>query len=109
VGPAAFRRYFEDLADQLDSQSRDVQFRTMLASGMASAVGIGYLAWTIRGGYFLASLLASTPAWAKLEPLPVLQFVQARESDRRRGSERLGGRGIMGELTRESAFAAKPI
>ena len=33
---------------------------------------IGYVAWLIRGGVLLTSLLTSMPAWRLLDPMPIL-------------------------------------
>ena len=32
----------------------------------------GYIAWLLRGGILLSSVLSSLPAWRMIDPLPVL-------------------------------------
>jgi hypothetical protein len=44
---------------------------------VVSAFSVGYVAWTLRSGYLLTSLLASLPAWRAIDPLPVLQSFTA--------------------------------
>ncbi|MGE3778881.1 MAG: cadherin domain-containing protein, partial [Pirellulaceae bacterium] len=47
-----------------------------LSVGVASAVSLsvstGYVVWVLRGSFLAASLLSSVPAWACIDPLPVL-------------------------------------
>lgn len=38
---------------------------------VATAMSVGYIVWTIRGGALVASLVASQPAWMSLDTLPV--------------------------------------
>ena len=33
----------------------------------------GYLLWSLRGGFLMATLVSSLPAWSHLDPLPVLE------------------------------------
>ena len=39
---------------------------------VSSALTVGYVTWLLRGGSLVASFLASLPAWAAFDPLPVL-------------------------------------
>ena len=43
-----------------------------VATAVSSALSVGYVVWTLRGGYLVASLLSSVPAWQFIDPLPVL-------------------------------------
>jgi hypothetical protein len=47
-----------------------------LSVGVATAVSVsvstGYVIWVLRGSYLIASLLSSAPAWALIDPLPIL-------------------------------------
>ena len=52
------------------SQSFDVALDSARITGMALSVGAVW--WAARAGGLLASLLASTPAWRHVDPLPVL-------------------------------------
>jgi hypothetical protein len=42
------------------------------AALFTSTVSYGYVMWLLRGGLLLSSLLSSLPAWASLDPLPIL-------------------------------------
>jgi hypothetical protein len=48
--------------------------RTAITSMAAAGIGlsVGYVAWLLRAGALLSSLLSSLPAWRMLDPLPVL-------------------------------------
>jgi hypothetical protein len=48
----------------------DIAFGSARISGLALSVGAVW--WAARAGGLLASLLASTPAWRHVDPLPVL-------------------------------------
>ncbi len=52
------------------SRSFDVALDSARITGMALSVGAVW--WAARAGGLLASLLASTPAWRHVDPLPVL-------------------------------------
>ncbi|MDV6034618.1 MAG: tandem-95 repeat protein [Phycisphaera sp. RhM] len=41
-------------------------------AGVSSALSVGYVMWTIRGGLLATSLLAHLPAWSFVDPLLVL-------------------------------------
>jgi len=62
----------DSLRDQLDSHK--VQLYTVgTATALTTAVSAGYVWWTLRGGYLIASALSSIPAWRLIDPLPILQ------------------------------------
>jgi hypothetical protein len=48
--------------------------QTALAGSLVLSTGfsLGYVVWLARGGALLASLASSLPAWAMVDPLPVL-------------------------------------
>jgi hypothetical protein len=49
---------------------------TALLSGSLS---VGYVLWLLRGGVLMATVVSSVPAWAGIDPLPVLR--QGRGAD----------------------------
>ena len=77
------------LLEQLEhiSKQLDVNFslpRWMIDSvAFSSSVGFsaGYVIWSLRSGYMLASVLSSMPAWTLVDPLPVLQYLDDEEED----------------------------
>ena len=52
-----------------------------MAIATGTSLTIGYVAWLIRGGVLVSSLLTSMPAWRLLDPLPILGNVKSRGSD----------------------------
>jgi len=42
---------------------------------LSTSLTVGYIVWTIRGGYLLASLLSSLPAWKMVDTLAILDGV----------------------------------
>ncbi len=70
------------IVNDLNELQRDMQLDTTMedwAAGTLTAVSstlsVGYILWTIRGGYLAASILTSMPAWRLMDPLPVLEYI----------------------------------
>ena len=70
---------YEHLRGSLDAVKREVTSESKvnnvyLGSAIVSSIGlsVGYVAWLLRGGMLLASLLSSAPAWQIVDPLPIL-------------------------------------
>jgi phage gp29-like protein len=59
-------------AQNASGQAMDakVSFEETLVAGVS--IGVGAAFWASRGGALLASLLAMSPAWRSIDPLPVL-------------------------------------
>jgi Domain of unknown function (DUF4347)/Cadherin-like/Cadherin domain len=53
------------------------------ASGtlVATGLSVGYVLWLARGGVLVASLMSALPAWAIVDPLPVLAQVKRRDDE----------------------------
>jgi hypothetical protein len=51
-------------------------------SALSAGLSVGYVLWLARGGVLMASVLSALPAWASLDPLPVLGQVKPRASGR---------------------------
>ena len=66
---------FQDFVEQTESLG---WWGGVTMSATASAVTAGYLIWSIRSGFMVASMLSSLPAWMQVDPLPVLDFVNRR-------------------------------
>jgi hypothetical protein len=47
---------------------------------MSAGLSVGYVLWLARGGVLLASLMSALPAWAMVDPMPVLAQMQRRDS-----------------------------
>jgi hypothetical protein len=42
---------------------------------------VGYVLWLARGGFLLASLMSALPAWAMVDPMPVLAQMKRRDGN----------------------------
>ena len=79
----------------LDSFKDLLSFKFSIPQGVAGSVlfstvglSVGYVMWTIHGGYLVASMLSSLPAWALVDPLPVLEYLDDSEDSKK--SQRQG-------------------
>jgi hypothetical protein len=79
------------------TQPLDIALESARITGMALSVGAVW--WAARAGALLASMLASTPAWRHVDPLPVL--------GRDEGEPEIDWSGPDKEPTEEEASAAK--
>ncbi|MDJ0807989.1 MAG: putative Ig domain-containing protein, partial [Gammaproteobacteria bacterium] len=69
---SAFNEDLDRVRDDL-SKSTLLQ-RAVVGSGAAvtTSLSVGYVAWLIRGGVLMSTMLSSLPAWQIVDPLPVL-------------------------------------
>ena len=72
--------------DDLDSAKRDFMMHQLqigvpaIAASAASFLTVGYLAWIIRGGVLLTTMMSSIPAWSSFDILSVLESADGDES-----------------------------
>jgi hypothetical protein len=79
------RRLWEEIqqiSDALESELGSGWSIGVIAG--AGAVSAGYLLWLMRAGSLVASALSSLPVWNGFDPLPVLEFWERDQHDRRR-------------------------
>jgi hypothetical protein len=70
------------LEDQIDEATRNFQFDlNMVITTTAMATTAGYILWTLRGGFLMATLLSSLPSWKFIDPLPILEMSTVKEQD----------------------------
>jgi hypothetical protein len=50
------------------------------AVGLTTGLTVGYVFWTVRAGYLLTGLIAQMPAWRVVDPLPILNSLDAEVS-----------------------------
>jgi len=69
----------EFLQESLDGMKKETEEQIKLNQVVASSaiavttgLSMGYVAWLLRSGVLLSSLLSTMPAWRILDPLPVL-------------------------------------
>ena len=63
VDPALLWRKLDALLDDSQLDKVELNLRVGTAMVAASVLSVGYVLWTLRGGYLLASLLAQLPVW----------------------------------------------
>ncbi len=63
---------FSQLRDAAHSEERGERQTVAVATVTGAGLTIGYVAWVIRGGVLVSSLLTTMPAWRLLDPLPIL-------------------------------------
>ncbi|QDV46218.1 hypothetical protein Enr13x_61270 [Stieleria neptunia] len=62
----------EDLEHELKQGDSTPYIFAGSFAGVSSALSVGYVMWTVRGGLLATSLLAHLPAWSFVDPLLVL-------------------------------------
>ncbi|SPP65952.1 hypothetical protein NITLEN_40425 [Nitrospira lenta] len=80
----------ESLEEAMEGQQDEATLVAATAAGVSIILSTGYVVWALRGGWLLASLMATMPVWRFFDPLPIL--VRAKE-DREREGARDGRRG----------------
>lgn len=85
AGAASSSRATAALDDALGQVRRSIEDSSSLEQQtlagtlvLSSSLSVGYLLWLVRGGALLASLASTIPAWASLDPLPVLSRFRTR-------------------------------
>jgi len=73
----------DELARQLDEGLGSAALTVGAVAGITGALSVGYVMWALRGGYLLTTLLASTPLWSLVDPLPILEFAESEDRKRR--------------------------
>jgi hypothetical protein len=59
-------------ADLVEEETKSLWSTENGAQLTGLAISVGFVSWALRGAGLLTSLLASTPAWRNLDPLPIL-------------------------------------
>ncbi|MCC9599924.1 DUF4347 domain-containing protein [Stieleria sp. JC731] len=76
--------FWNDL-DKVQEQINDPTETTLVVAGtfagFSSALSVGYVVWTVRGGLLATSLLAHLPAWSFVDPLLVLSDLEGDEDE----------------------------
>ena len=83
----------EALQRATDERKEQAILTATAVSGVSLVLSAGYLAWILRGGWLLASLLATMPTWHHFDPLPVVRAARRREKLDRESSQDEGFEG----------------
>lgn len=79
-----FQFALDDMRSQLE-RAANQKFSGDMAIGdiiriTASSVSAGFLAWLLRAGPLVASVVSTLPAWSRFDPLPVLMSGKDEEA-----------------------------
>jgi sugar lactone lactonase YvrE len=102
---AELNRMREDIKGQVPQQSALV----VSSVAVTGSLSVGYVLWLLRGGLLLSSLLSSLPAWAVIDPMPVLS--RSGHDDQDEGDdplEKLFGRARAALGLKNRLFGRKP-
>lgn len=69
------------IRDQIEEDSNAMAVAVGTATAVSGVATIGYLVWTLRGGYLVASLVSAVPAWRVFDPLPILEMHCQQRND----------------------------
>ncbi|MCP5417622.1 MAG: hypothetical protein H6965_11070 [Chromatiaceae bacterium] len=72
---SAFISDLDRIRDLTNQSSNLEQQRVASTIAVSTGLSVGYVAWLIRSGVLLSSVLSSLPAWHFVDPLPVLGSV----------------------------------
>jgi hypothetical protein len=75
----SFVKGLDQLRDHLDAESLETTVAIGSTAILSGGLSVGYVLWLLRGGVLLATVMSSVPAWAGIDPLPVL--AQGRRDD----------------------------
>jgi hypothetical protein len=74
----------DDLKSDLlgDASSKSLTQKLVVGSTAVtlSGLAVGYVAWALRVGYFITSMLSSLPAWTYFDPVPILDSFEESEA-----------------------------
>ncbi len=78
---AVLWQQLDTLQEQLESDSDRLDHIAGSATVVTAALSTGYVIWTLRGSFLLASFLSTVPTWRSLDPLPIIESNQGTEAD----------------------------
>ena len=81
VRNTALDKAFERIREELDQGAQADGQAVAGSLVLSTSFSVGYVLWLARGGVLLASMASSIPAWATVDPLPVLSRFKARQGE----------------------------
>jgi predicted outer membrane repeat protein len=88
VRNTALDKAFERIREELDQGAQADGQAVAGSLVLSTSFSVGYVLWLARGGVLLASMASTIPAWATVDPLPVLSRFKARQGE---GDDGFGG------------------
>jgi len=79
---AGFLGDLDRIRDNTNQTTDFEQQRVASTIAVSTGLSIGYVAWLIRSGVLLSTVLSSLPAWHFVDPLPVLGTIAATGTKR---------------------------
>ena len=73
-------------AMNVSQEQRELVARVTAVTG--ATLSVGFIAWALRSGAIMASLLATMPAWQHFDPLPVVKLSRHERTRRRDAAAR---------------------
>jgi hypothetical protein len=86
-------RLWSDLNSMSQEMTQGYELRDLVVGTSIIATGAmsaGFVIWTIRAGYAATMLSSSLPAWASIDPIPVLDSEALALQQRTRGKSQAG-------------------
>jgi len=77
----ALQQVDSDLQEADTEQSLKIQLSNDAVFGISISATAGIVAWALRGGALLASVMAATPIWASIDPLRVVNSKEENEDN----------------------------
>ena len=84
---AAVDKAVERIREELDQGAQADGQAVAGSLVLSTSFSVGYVLWLARGGVLLASMASSIPAWATVDPLPVLSRFKSRHGEEAGGLE----------------------
>ncbi len=82
----------EDLQEAMEMETEHRRFVAKVTAASSFALSAGLVAWVLKGGVLLSSLIATLPAWSHFDPMPILGYKKRKQKkDDKDGPEGAGG------------------
>jgi len=78
---AGLVRALDQIRDQKEEDTLIENLTLSASTGVAASMSVGYVAWLLRGGVLLSSVLSQLPAWRFIDPLPVFSYWGKHDED----------------------------
>ena len=75
----ALKQIDSDLQDAENERTLKIQISNEAVFGLSISATAGIVAWALRGGALLASVMAATPIWAAIDPVRVFNGTEKEE------------------------------
>ena len=77
----ALKQVDSDLQEAESEDTLKIQISSEAVFGVSISATAGILAWALRGGALLASVMAATPIWSAIDPVRVFNANEAKKGD----------------------------